>query len=116
MKNKEFILCAAIWINDSQVHDQQPENINIGYVVCGRRHNNCYQTITSLKGDLNKYIKSLGLTNKNYRMGQGFITSLDRYVDRKEGWKIAKENDQIQFGLESSDFGEESILISENLY
>jgi len=27
MKQKEFILCAAIWINDNQVHKQQPENL-----------------------------------------------------------------------------------------
>lgn len=116
MKNKEFILCAAIWINDGQVHKQQPENIDIGYVVCGRRHNNCYQTIASLKGDLNTYLKSLNLTDDDYRQGQGFITSTDRYVDRKEGWKIAKANNQIQFGLVASDNGDDSILISENLY
>jgi len=34
---KEFILCAAIWINDGLKHNQQPENIEIGFVICGRR-------------------------------------------------------------------------------
>lgn len=48
MEAKEFILCAAIWINDGLKHEQQPENIETGFVVCGRRHNNCYQTIKSL--------------------------------------------------------------------
>jgi hypothetical protein len=51
-KNTDFILCSAIWINDNQVHKQQPENIEIGFVICGRRHHNCYQTITDLKGDV----------------------------------------------------------------
>jgi hypothetical protein len=113
---KEFILCAAIWINDNQKHEQQPENIETGFVICGRRHNNCYQTITDLKGDINEYFKSLNISDEYYREHQGFITSMDRYVNRKEGWKIAKENNQIQYGLNASENGEDSILISENLY
>lgn len=48
--NKEFILCAAIYINDGKKHSQQPVNIKTGYVICGRRHNNCYQTIKSITG------------------------------------------------------------------
>jgi len=113
---KEFILCAAIWVNDNQKHEQQPENIDIGFVVCGRRHHNCYQTIKDLKGDVNEYFKSLNISDDDYRKHQGFITSLDRYVDRKEGWKIAIENEQVQFGLKATENGEDSILISENLY
>jgi hypothetical protein len=50
------------------------------------------------------------------RDNQGFLTSLNRYVDRKEGWIIAKKNKQIQWGLEASENGEDSALISENLY
>lgn len=116
MEEKEFILCAAIWVNDKQEHNQQPENIKIGFVVCGRRHHNCYQTITDLKGDVNEYFKSLNISDDDYREHQGFITSLDRYVNRKEGYKIAKANKQIQFGESFSENGENSILISENLY
>lgn len=119
MEEKEFILSAAIWINDNQIHEQQPENIKIGFVICGRRHSNCYQTITDLRGDLDKYFKSLNtsLNKLETDYGQpGFITSLDRYVDRKEGWVIAKANNQIQFGLAASENGDDSILISENLY
>ena len=117
--NKEFILCAAIWVNDKQKHEQQPENIDIGYVICGRRHHNCYQTIKSITGQTpNESIGDLlrSMTLEEQRKHQGFITSLDRYVNRKEGWKIAKVNNQIQFGLNASDNGDDSILISENLY
>jgi len=112
----EFILCAAIWINDNKVHKEQPQNIEIGFVICGRRHHNCYQTIEDLKGDVNEYLKSINMSDNDYREHQGFITSLDRYVNRKEGFKIAKANNQILFGLSASNNGEDSILISENLY
>lgn len=113
--NKEFILSAAIWVNDNQKHKQQPKNIEIGFVVCGRRHSNCYQTIEDLKGDVGIYFKSIGISKCNYRENQGFITSLDRFVTRTEGWIIAKANNQIQFGLAASENGD-PILISENLY
>ena len=116
MIDKEFILCTAIWINDKQIHTKQPINIEIGFVVCGRRHSNCYQTIVDLKGDSDKYFKSLNISDDDMRENSGFITSLDRYVTRKEAWIIAKQNNQIQFGLAVSDNGNDSILISENLY
>ena len=119
MSNKEFILCAAIYINDGIVHEAQPENIEIAFVICGRRHHNCYQTIKDLTGQtpnekIGTFINSL--SEEEHRKHQGFITSTDRYVDRKEAFKIAKENNQIQFGLSASDNGEDSILISENLF
>jgi len=116
MKEKEYILCAALWVNDGMEHPQQPENIKVGFVVCGRRHHNFSQTITSLKGDVNEYLMSLGMSESDWREHQGFITSLDRYVNRREGFQIAKRNDQILYGLSASDNGEDSILISENLY
>ena len=34
----------------------------------------------------------------------------------KLGFKIAKANNQIQFGLSATENGDDSILISENLY
>jgi len=47
---------------------------------------------------------------------KGFITSDNRYVNRREAWKIAKASNQIKYGLEASENGEDSMLISENLY
>ena len=96
---KEFILCAALNFN--------------GNIICGHRHSDCYATLkdvvkcTVILGDINDLPQ---------RENQGFLTSLNRYVDRKEGYQIAKANNQIQFGLEASDNGDDSILISENLY
>ncbi len=113
---QETILCAAIYINDGKVHKQQPTNIYIGFVVCGRRHHNCYQTIESISGnkindEIGDLIKSLG--SQELRKHQGFITSKDRYVDRREAWTIAKKAGQILYGANLSD---EETLISENLY
>ena len=92
--DKEFILCAALNFN--------------GSIICGHRHSDCYKTLI----DVIK-VKEEDLP---LRDNQGFLTSLNRYVDRKEGWIIAKRNKQIQFGLGVSDNGEDSALISENLY
>lgn len=115
---REFILCAAIWINDKKEHKQQPENIKIGFIISGWRHNSCYQTIEDLKGDVSTYLKSLNISEEDYREHQGFITSLNRYVNRREGFQIAKKNNQIQFGIKAfdDDDDDEPILISENLY
>lgn len=118
---KEFILCAAIYYNDGKKHIHQPKNIETGFVIVGRRHHNCYATLSTI-ADIDTAIKlkieniENKMTLDDHRKSQGFITSLDRYVDRKEAWKIAKENNQIKFGLKVCDRGEDSELISENLY
>lgn len=112
----EWILCAAIHFNDGKEHVHQPINIESGFVVTGRRHHNCYGTLASIAKaiDLGERIKMM--INKADRDHQGFITNLNRYVDRKEGWQIALKAGQIKIGWEASDNGEDSILISENLY
>lgn len=115
---KEFIICAAIYINDNKQHLEQPDNIEIGFVVSGRRHGDCYATISAITGiPINNCIlQFIDKSTYDFRKHQGFITSLNRYVDRKEAWKIALENNQIIYGLKATDNGEDSILISENLY
>jgi len=117
--NKEFIICAAIWINDGEEHSHQPVNIKTGYVIAGRRHHNCYQTIKSLTGQTpNEKIGELikAMSPEDIKRHQGFITSFDRFVDRRQAWKIAKANNQIRpIPLEDCP-KEEQILISENLY
>jgi hypothetical protein len=113
----EFIICAAIWVNDKKIHEQQPEGIETGFVICGRRHHNCYQTIKDLLGiDVSSYFTKLNYSDEDYRLHQGFVTSNDRYVGRKEAWIIAKSNNQIRIGLNAVQDETEAILISENLY
>ena len=105
---KEFILCAAIDYNS--------------IIICGHRHGDCYDTLRLLIGD----IDSDKLPDRNK---QGFLTSKNRYVSREEAWIIAKENNQIRYGLTACDHDNDillnglkiegkpkSMLISENLY
>jgi hypothetical protein len=91
---EEFILCAALNFN--------------GNIICGFRHSDCYATLREVGKVENEALPQ--------RENQGFLTSHNRYVDRKEGWKIARKKNQIVFGLEVCDFGDDSILISENIY
>jgi hypothetical protein len=93
---KEFILCAAINYN--------------GIIIPGHRHSDCYKLLKLLK---EKELKDCDLPKREH---QGFLTSENRYVSREEGWIIAKDNNQIAFGLAASENGDDSILISENLY
>ena len=84
-KSEERILCAAIWYkDDSKQHSGTPKNIHYGYVVCGRRHHNAIGAHYSLTG------KATGCDSE-----QGFITSLDRFVDRYEALAIARKAGQI---------------------
>lgn len=97
MEKPEYILCAAIHWNDGFKRIHQPKNIETGVVLCGRRHHNIlnsiYQILThQMPGDET----------------QGFITNLDRFVDRKEAGKIAFESGQIKQLTET--------LFSEDLY
>jgi hypothetical protein len=93
-EEQEFILCAALLFENN--------------IISGFRHSDCYKTLTDVVKVKDECLPQ--------REDQGFLTSLNRYVDRKEGWVIAKRNNQIRFGLESSENGDQSQLISENLY
>lgn len=92
---KEFILCASLRFRDN--------------IISGHRHSCCYALLFNLFPDLQE-------AQIPQREDQGFLTSLNRFVGRNEAWRIAKENNQIQWGLNASDIGDDSQLISENLY
>jgi len=93
--NKEYILCAAIWYRDNYNHIHQPKNIENGFVICGRRHHNCFATAKIMDVPNNPTV-------------QGFITSADRFLNRKDSAMIAYIAKQI---TDSAD-----TLISEDLY
>lgn len=82
---KEYILCAAIKLFVSNS------------IVCGHRHSDCIQLFCSITG-----YKITSLDE------QGFLTSKNRFVDRREAARIAFEAGQV---AELSD-----CLISEELY
>jgi hypothetical protein len=95
---KEFIICSAVHILDGVYYNSQPKNIDLGFVVSGRRHSDCYTTLSILGYNLSK--------DEHIH---GFITNENRFVDRYEGLEIAKQANQIY----NSD---DKILISESLY
>lgn len=75
----ERILCAAIHYDDGHIHVEQPINIKSGFVVCGHRHHNCMVTAAILAN-----------TKEYGRSGTcGFLTSLNRFVDRYEAYDVA---------------------------
>lgn len=87
----EYIICAAIWFNDLAKHEHQPKNIESGFVICGRRHHNVFATVAAMKAD--SLFDKFSEAKRN--AVQGFVTSKDRFVDRKEGGEIAFAAGQI---------------------
>lgn len=104
---EEFIICAAIHLDDGQKYDDMPENIETGIVISGRRHGDCY---TSLKVLNAEYWKDYD----NGRENQGFLTSKNRYVSRNEAFLIAQKQGQIFHRMHDGKTSE--MLVSEDLY
>lgn len=73
-----------------------------GRVWTGRRHSNVYSKMVK-EGHI-KNITRAGFT-------QGFVTTEGTFVDRKEAFKIAKDNGQIK-----AEPWAEPTLMSEDLY
>ncbi len=94
MAQKEFILCAAVNYK--------------GIIVSGYRHGDCADVLKDLLSE------HIGFVDTPERKDQGFLTSHNRFVDRKEAFVIAKANNQIWHKLH--DGVEEGQLTSEDLY
>lgn len=92
---KEYIICSAIYFNDDRPHLHQPVNILTGFVVCGRRHHNCYATLVSIGKNTGLDLPIKNMIHKIDRENQGFITNTNRYVDREEAMRIAKKSQSI---------------------
>lgn len=107
--DKEYILCAANYYNDGIEHYHQPKNIEIGFVVCGRRHHNCIGTFAQIVGF--PYDEN-GIKIMNTEE-QGFLTNTNRFVSRLEALEIAKKANQL---LSDEPVNEHIGLYSENLY
>ena len=103
---KEYILCSAIHYKTWYKEQHQPKNISRGIVICGRRHHNCILT---------KSLMDLLTLPRLTPHTQGFITSKDRFVDRKEAGQIAFTARQIPKPLINK-AGKQVILVSEDLY
>ena len=96
----EKVLCAAIWIDDGGNYYHQPINIPSGFVISGWRHG---QILTTMN--------ACGITSSTARKSiQGFITTKNRFLDRKEARDFVLSTGQ----LESTEWEDE--LYSEDLY
>lgn len=102
---KEHILIPAIYYDDGVHHIDQPININRGYVVLGYRHRHCESIKTLLNPTYDK--------DKTVDENKGFLTSHNRFVNRKEAFIIAKERGQI---IHNATDMSNPILVSEDLY
>lgn len=107
--DKEYILCAANYYNDGTIHHHQPKNIEIGFVVCGRRHHNCIGTFAQIVGF--PYDEN-GIKIMNTEE-QGFLTNTNRFVSRLEALEIARKANQLK---PDEPINEHIGLYSENLY
>ena len=98
MRKDEYILCAAIHFKDGKIHEHQPDNIESGFVITGRRHHNCYMSL---------HILNIPHIYPETRI-DGFLTSYDRFLNREEAGKFAFEAGQIDKPTDC--------LFSEDLY
>jgi len=104
--DKERILVSAIWYKELQNEITQllPSNCDSGIVILGYRHGQCIHTLLSLKG-LRTVEKAPDSVGKHV---QGFLTSKNRFVDRKEAAQIAFDANQTK--------DLKRMLFSEDLY
>ena len=104
----EYILCAAIWYkelplvyNDFPTTHLRPVNVPEGIVFCAQRHLQCLYQMIAMTGKMQ---------HEAGEEVQGFLTSTNRFVDRKEGMQIALAANQVINQYHSDN------LYSEDLY
>lgn len=99
---EERIICSAIWYLDLKTPVFKPINTDNGIVFCGHRHPHCLHQMIAMTG------------KRQCEAGeeiQGFLTNLNRFVNRTEAATIALSCGQIKELQYSS-----SELYSEDLY
>ena len=77
---KETVICAAVRASD-------------GYIIRGHRHHDCFRTMKGIP----RYAEILRTPHLDRDENQGFVTSRNRYVTRREGYHL-----QIAAGIESA--------------
>ena len=72
----EWIICRAIWIDDGEKYENQPENVKTGYVVYGNHIVDIFFRITSRGIGEPVNIKSLKING----IHEGYYTNFKRFV------------------------------------
>jgi len=115
----EYILCAAIWYKEIPLKKEYepsivlPVNCDRGLVFCGHRHPQCIYTMCAVTG-----LRSVTFADDAVgEHEQGFLTNKNRFVDRNEAAKIARDANQLNDRVDWSkaDFTKAD-LYSEDLY
>jgi hypothetical protein len=88
-QNKEYIVCSAVWFKDDHYYSGQPKGIIEGIVVCGYRHNNCYETYAAI---LKVPVKECIYPSRE----EGFLTNMNRFVNRSKAGEIAFTAEQTE--------------------
>jgi hypothetical protein len=118
----ERILCAAIWYDIEPDKDDKAIRYlykdKIGLVISGHRHGHCMYLFNTIIEHLRPDLKFVGGSDNTeynkvtgHHVHQGFLTSHNRFVDRKEAMIIAKNNEQVVRIT-----GDDETLFSEDLY
>lgn len=76
---KEIIICAAVKYGEK--------------VWLGHRH---FQALQAMKDELSYTMNRKQMQKKGVGNEQGFVTSLNRYVDRIDGYQIALASNQVR--------------------
>lgn len=71
----EYIMAAAMWLDDGEHHDNQP--VATGVVLAGFSHAGIISTLSRITASIQWRKRT-----------QGFLTSFNRFVDRKEALQI----------------------------
>lgn len=110
LKQKEWILCSAIWYKELPTQNLRAKNIDKGLLICGHRHGHCIDIVRQLCELRTVKIgpNSVGETE------QGFLTNLNRFVNRHEAYDIAESANQLNDRLNHPTTNR--YLFSEDLY
>lgn len=77
---REYVMCAANYVNDDIDHLFKPYNIDKGLVYCGWRHASIFETMP--KGT-------------PHNCTQGFLTNKNRFLTRAEALELVRSNGQL---------------------
>ncbi|MBN2699410.1 MAG: hypothetical protein JXR52_11350 [Bacteroidales bacterium] len=77
LKKDEWIICPALWIDDGEIHANQPENIETGYVVYGNHIADIFFRMTNRKTGKPVNLKEQKLN----RVHEGYYTNFNRFIE-----------------------------------
>lgn len=94
-EDKEYIVCSAIHFDNGKEYVHQPFNITSGLVVCGLRHHNCFSIMYLMSARSFLFWTWHDLSYKK-RYTMGFLTSKNKFTDRRDAATIAYKAGQIK--------------------